>query len=145
MRMGTPAELAEELAQETLLTVWRKAAYFDAARASASAWIFAVARNLRIDIARRDQRAKRHAVYDLVEPDAPEQPDRALDDRERDQRVRAALGHLPPPQTRVLELSFFEGLAHMEIAHRLEIPLGTVKSRLRLAMARLREALDETP
>jgi RNA polymerase sigma-70 factor (ECF subfamily) len=143
MRSGAPADAAEDLAQEALLTVWRKAAYFDPARASASAWIFTIARNLRIDRLRGDNRAKNYAPYDMVEPEGPEHPDSALDAAERDARVREALKELSQEQVRVVQLSFFEGRAHGDIAALLNLPLGTVKSRVRLAMARLRNLLGD--
>ena len=92
-RLGAAADAAEDLAQETLLTVWRKAAYFDPARASASAWIFTIARNLRIDRLRGDNRAKLYAPYEMVEPEGPENPDSALNAAERDAtRARSAQG-----------------------------------------------------
>jgi RNA polymerase sigma-70 factor (ECF subfamily) len=143
MRRGTSADVAEDLAQEALLTVWRKAAYFDPARASASAWVFAVARNLRIDTARRQQRARLYAEHENFEQEDPEQPDEILSSAERNDRVRSAMTQLPEEQVRVVQLSFFEGRAHGEIANLLGIPLGTVKSRLRLAVARLREKLGD--
>ena len=99
-----------------MLTVWRKAAYFDPARASASAWIFTIARNLRIDRLRGDNRAKLYAPYEMVEPEGPEHPDSALNAAERDARVRAALKELSQEQVRVVQLSFFEGRAHGDIA-----------------------------
>lgn len=142
-RMGTPADTAEDMAQETLLTVWRKASYFDPARASASAWIYTIARNLRVDRLRGDRRAKLYAALEPAEREPPEAPDHALDAAERDQRVRVALKELSPEQVRVVELSFFEGRAHGDIAALLNLPLGTVKSRVRLAMTRLRNLLGE--
>jgi RNA polymerase sigma-70 factor (ECF subfamily) len=143
MRSNLPAAAAEELVQDALLTVWRKASQFDRERAGASSWIFAIARNLRIDSARREMRGK---VLDLeatddAEPPAP--PDAELLASEREQRVRAALDHLTDEQRRVVRLSFFDGKAHGDIAAELELPLGTVKSRIRLAMNRLREALGD--
>ncbi len=142
-RLGAAADTAEDLAQETLLTVWRKAAYFDPARASASAWIYTIARNLRIDRLRGDKRAKLYAPYEMVEPEAPQRPDNALNATERDARLRSALKELSQEQVRVLQLSFFEGRAHGDIAALLDLPLGTVKSRVRLAMARLRQLLGD--
>jgi RNA polymerase sigma-70 factor (ECF subfamily) len=142
-RLGAAADAAEDLAQETLLTVWRKAAYFDPARASAAAWIFTIARNLRIDRLRSDNRAKLYAPYEMVEPEGPQNPDSALNAAERDTRVRAALKQLSQEQVRVVQLSFFEGRAHGDIATLLDLPLGTVKSRVRLAMARLRNLLGD--
>lgn len=144
MRAGAAGEIAEEIAQETLVTVWRKAGSYDRTRAGAAAWIYTIARNRRIDRLRQDQRAKLHAVYDLAEPDKAEPADAPLDAMQRDRRVRAEMEKLPKDQLRVIELSFFEGLVHSEIASKLGIPLGTVKSRLRLAMARMREALGDT-
>lgn len=143
MRSGTAADLAEELAQETLVTVWRKAALFDPTRAGASAWIFAIARNLRIDAARRQRREALHAQAEEPEPEPVAAPDHAVVTAEREQRVRAALDHLPGEQRRIVELSFFEGRAHGDIAGLLDIPLGTVKSRLRLAMNRMRTLLGD--
>jgi RNA polymerase sigma-70 factor (ECF subfamily) len=143
MRGGAPAELAEEVAQETLLTVWRKAALFDPAKASASTWIATIARNLRIDIARREIRSRLSQVYEILDEEAPEQPDAMLSGAERDARVRAAMTQLSPDQYRVVELAFIEGFSHQDVADRLAIPLGTVKSRLRLALSHLRGRLED--
>ena len=144
MRTGTAAELAEEIAQEAMLSVWRKAATFDAARASVSTWIYTIARNLRIDRLRHDRGgANADAVYESLRSDEPERPDDCLEWAERDDCVRRALRELPDEQVAVVRLSFFEDKAHGEIARLLGIPLGTVKSRLRLAMAKLRARLDE--
>jgi RNA polymerase sigma-70 factor (ECF subfamily) len=145
MRSGAPAEIAEEIAQETLLTVWRKAALYDPARATVSAWVFTIARNARIDRLRKDKRARQHLQYELLELDQeePERPDGLLDTAQREARVRSALERLPAEQVRIVRLSFFDGRPHSEIAEHLGIPLGTVKSRLRLAMGRLRQILGD--
>ncbi|EJN12335.1 RNA polymerase sigma factor, sigma-70 family [Bradyrhizobium sp. YR681] len=143
MKSGAAGEIAEDLAQETLIAVWRKAGSYDPDRATVSAWIFTIARNLRIDRFRKDRRSQLHQVYELLQPAESESPDGAHEAVERESRVRAALDGLPAEQIRVVELSFFEDIAHGEIARRLGIPLGTVKSRLRLAMARLREFLGD--
>jgi len=143
MKAGTPAELAEEIAQEALLTVWRKAAMFDPAKAGASTWISAIARNLRIDIARRETRSRLSQVYEILDEDEPEQPDALVSGAERDVRIRAAMTELSPDQYRVVELAFLEGFSHQDVAKRLAIPLGTVKSRLRLAMSHLRGRLED--
>ena len=142
MRLGLPAAQADELAQETMLIVWRKAAWFDPSTAGASAWIFTIARNLRIDAARRERLSQ--ADRDPLE-DAPPPPpaDTLLDAAQRAGRLRAAIDSLPAEQADVLRLSFFDDRPHAEIERALGIPLGTVKSRLRLAMARLRTILDE--
>lgn len=143
LSMGVGAELAEDIAQETLLTVWRKAVQFDPARGSALAWIYAIARNLRVDRLRQDQRAKALALYETADTAEAEGPDEPLSAAERERRVRAAMRELPGEQAEVLKLSFFEGRAHGDIARLLRLPLGTVKSRLRLAMARLRNCLGD--
>ncbi|TCR63057.1 RNA polymerase sigma-70 factor (ECF subfamily) [Bosea sp. BK604] len=143
MRGGASAELAEEVAQETLLAVWRKAGLFDPAKASASTWIATIARNLRIDIARRETRSRLSQVYEILDEEAPEQPDATLSGAERDARVRDAMTRLSPDQYRVVELAFLEGFSHQDVAHRLAIPLGTVKSRLRLALSHLRGRLED--
>jgi RNA polymerase sigma-70 factor, ECF subfamily len=143
MRNGAAADTAEDIAQETLLTVWRKAAHYDPARASVAAWVYTIARNLRIDRLRRDKLATLYASEIHDEPEASERSDEPLEAAERAERVSAALHQLPAEQARVLQLSFFEGRAHGDIATLLGLPLGTVKSRLRLAMIRLRHLLGD--
>jgi RNA polymerase sigma-70 factor, ECF subfamily len=147
-RSGSTESSAEELAQETLLAVWRKAHLFNPSSAGAAAWIFAIARNQRIDAARRANRGGAVETSDVeaefVIDDSP-LPDARLATAQSEDQVRAALAHLSSDQLRVVELSFFEEKAHGEIAQILDIPLGTVKSRLRLAMGRLRNLLGETP
>ena len=145
MRQGTSMEFAEELAQEALLTVWRKADYFARSRGTAASWIFTIARNLRIDTARRDKRAQLFAMTDNVDVDReePAQPDELVSAAESAVRVREAMRDLPAEQLEVVRLSFVEGAPHSEIADRLDLPLGTVKSRLRLAMRRMRKSLED--
>lgn len=143
VRSGATSELAEDLAQETLIAVWHKASSYDIDRATVSAWIFTIARNLRIDRFRKDRRSQLHHVYELVQPAESPPPDAPLDAVQQESRIRAAIDGLPQEQLRVVELSFFEGQAHGDIAKTLGIPLGTVKSRLRLAMVRLREFLGD--
>lgn len=145
-RSGVNDVRAEELAQETMLAVWRKAALFDPASANAATWIFAIARNLRIDAYRRERRGQIGETSDVAlefHADEAPQPDASLASAQSDRRVRAALAALSAEQVRVIELSFFEEKAHSEIAKILGIPLGTVKSRMRLAMKRLRTLLEE--
>jgi RNA polymerase sigma-70 factor (ECF subfamily) len=140
LRLGASNASAEELAQETLLAVWRKAALFDPARAGASTWIFTIARNLRIDAIRRE----RPVPADDPSDAAPEAgADAGVMAAEREQRVREAMKALPPEQAQIVELSFFSEEPHSAIAERLGLPLGTVKSRLRLAMGRLRALLED--
>lgn len=144
MRRGASADRAEDLAQETLLRLWRKAAQYDPARASASAWVYAIARNVSVDVARREGRTSAWAAEQgPAEEEDPDQPEHHLLTAEREGLVRSTIAMLPEEQLRVIRLSFFDGLAHAEIAKLLGIPLGTVKSRIRLAMQRLRDRLGE--
>ena len=141
LRLGASPALAEDLAQEALLSLWRKAHLFDPAKASAATWLFTIARNLRIDAIRREKRPELDAGDFAAPEDAP--ADQALAWADTEVRLRAALRELPPDQVQVVELSFFADKPHSQIAGELGIPLGTVKSRLRLAMARLKRALGE--
>lgn len=143
IRLGCRPEQAEELAQETLLTVWRKADYFDPARAGASTWIFTIARNLRIDAIRRERRPDDLLDDPALQPDAPPAADVAMAAGEREAQLREALTALPEEQAQVVRLSFFSDKPHSEISLELGVPLGTVKSRLRLAMNRLRLAMED--
>jgi RNA polymerase sigma-70 factor (ECF subfamily) len=139
LRLGTPSGVAEELAQEALLTVWRKAHLFDPAKASAATWLFTIARNLRIDAIRREKRPEPDPEDFMPEPEVC--ADEGLMLAENEGRLRLALKELPPDQIQVVELSFFADKPHSQIAAELGIPLGTVKSRLRLAIGRLQRAM----
>ncbi|WP_411287189.1 sigma-70 family RNA polymerase sigma factor [Phenylobacterium sp.] len=141
LRLGLSDQFSEELAQDTLLTVWRKAALFDPRRASAAGWIYAIARNLRIDMLRREHRPFDLRLAEPVEDAAT--PEQNLRAHEGELRVRSAMECLPREQAEVLRLAFFEEQSHTEIAERLSLPLGTVKSRIRRASAQLRTALDD--
>lgn len=143
IRQGCNAALAEDLAQEVMATVWRKADLYDPAKAEPSTWVFTIARNLRIDALRRE----RHPQVDLDE--VPERPDDAppaderIADGQRAILVRRAIAALPPDQAEVVRRAFFEDQVHTTIAEDLGLPLGTVKSRMRLAMAKIRAALKD--
>lgn len=142
MRLNAPDSLAEELTQEVMLTVWRKADTFDSGKASASTWIFRIARNRRIDAARRAAKPELDAEDPSLRPPEAESPDEAAHAGHREVQVRAALAGLPDEQVALLRMAFFEGLSHRDIADRIGTPLGTVKSRLRLAFDKLRRVLD---
>ena len=148
LRHGAPPAAAEDLAQEAMLTVWRKAATFDRERAGASTWIFTIARNLRVDSLRRERWTENPVLDQAPAEDRPSGEPGAeamLLANEDEACLRTALRTLPLDQARVVQLSFFQGLPHAEIGRELGIPLGTVKSRLRLAMTRLRTAMDQKP
>lgn len=140
MRGGAPAAVAEEIAQDVMLRVWRSRARFDPARAQVSAWIYQIARNRRIDVAGR-------AAFPLPEDlsGAPEQADSgaALGLAQEVARLRAALDALPAAQREMIERAYLGELTHQEISQTTNLPLGTVKSRLRLAIDRLRHELRE--
>jgi len=142
LRLGVANAQAEELAQETMLTAWRRAELYDPACGSAASWIFTIARNLRVDAGRRDRLAPRLELF-AEEPAPPPPADGLVEAGQQAERVRDALSRLPAEQAEVIRLSFFDDRPHAEIEHALGIPLGTVKSRLRLAMARLRAMLDD--
>lgn len=143
MRHGADAGKAEELAQETLLVVWRKAGLYSDDKGSAATWIFTIARNLRIDRLRREVPFQALPEGHQEEASSEALPDEALTARERQERVRAALATLPPDQHEVVTLSYLEGLSHSEIASRTGLALGTVKSRMRLAYQKIREAVED--
>ena len=141
MRCHMETGAAEELVQETMLTVWRKADTFDPVRASASTWIFTIARNRRVD-ALRSAPHPDALIEDLPIESEERSPSDIVLGAEREKRAHEALSALPEDQAEVVRLSFFEDKPHSEIARELGIPLGTVKSRLRLAFARLKSALE---
>ena len=123
--------------------VWRKAGQYDPARAAASTWIFTIARNLRIDAFRRANRPVLDPEDPALVPDAPPQGDAVVEQKQNAERVRAALAALPDDQRQVLHMSFFDDKTHSEIAAALDLPLGTVKSRIRLAFGRVKASIGE--
>jgi RNA polymerase sigma-70 factor (ECF subfamily) len=143
MRLGADASLAEEVAQDVMVTVWRKANLFDRSQASVSTWIFRIARNRRIDLFRRSRKPDLDPEEPLILPAPSEQPERRVEAREAEERVREAMKDLPAEQLDMLKLAFYEGLSHREIAEKLDLPLGTVKSRIRLAFVKMRTTLGE--
>ncbi|MCA3692946.1 sigma-70 family RNA polymerase sigma factor [Aquidulcibacter sp.] len=142
MRLGADNALAEELAQDVMVTVWRKADLFDRTQASVSTWLFRVARNKRIDAIRRTTKPELDPNDPLLLPSAPPAADSLITGAERDHLVRAAIVDLPEEQRQLLHQAFYDGLSHREIAEQTGTPLGTVKSRLRLAFLKLRSKLD---
>ncbi len=136
---GADAPLAEECAQDVMTTLWHKAAQFDPARASVATWIFTIARNRRIDMLRRQRRPE---PDDLTWGPAPE-PDQAdvLALQQETASLSVAMAALPAPQRDLIEKAYFKDLSQSEIAKITGLPLGTIKSRLRLALDRLRHAM----
>lgn len=144
LRLGCDRALAEEIAQDTMASLWRKAHLFEPEKSSLATWLYRIARNRRIDLARRDR-------VDYVDPDdfaldIPDESgvdaDRMIDAQARDDILRNAMQNLPPEQLELVRMAFFDSLSHSEIAEKTGLPLGTVKSRIRLAFTRLRRALE---
>lgn len=144
-KQGMEAGAAEDLTQEVMAVMWHKAHLFDPVKSSLATWLFRVARNRRIDGFRRDRSHLIDPHDPFFWPDPAEAPDDGLDARQRDERVRLALADLPEEQAELIRLAFFNGLTHSQIADHARLPLGTVKSRIRLAFARLRRALEADP
>jgi RNA polymerase sigma-70 factor (ECF subfamily) len=135
---------SEDLIQETMLNLWRKAESFDGAKAGVSTWIFTIARNCGIDRRRRTSRVAVAPVeVDIDQPDPDPSAEERIIVRENEAAIRAALTRLPAEQAAVIQLSFFAENPQAEIARSLGIPLGTVKSRVRLALQRLRQMMED--
>ncbi len=143
VRQGSNLAAAEELAQEAMLAVWRRADTFDRQRATASTWIFTIVRNKRIDMFRREHRPEVTLDEAAELPSENESADNTFGLAQASKVVRQALMHLPKDQVEVLHKAFFEDKSHSAIAEELKLPLGTVKSRIRLGLARLRSAVPE--
>ena len=143
LRLGTDMQTAEELAQEAMIMVWRRAETFDPAQAGASTWIFTIARNKRIDRLRRDGRPLPDMTDPAIMPEQPETADQAVSRREDEDKIKAALKKLPEEQAKMIFAAYYEEKSHREIAEDSGLPLGTVKSRIRLALSRLRRQIDE--
>ena len=142
LRLGMEAAQAEELSQEVMVTVWRKAATFDRRQASVATWIFRIARNRRIDVFRHDRRAQLDVHDPAFQPQPEAAPDAVAEAGEREAQVRRAMDELPPEQRDLVRDAFYADLSHSQIAEKTGVPLGTVKSRLRLAMAKLKLRLE---
>ena len=139
MKSGANEGLAEECTQEVMATLWTKAHMFDPSRASVSTWVFTIARNRKIDALRR---MKRPEPEDL--PWGPEaEPDQAdvMTLRQESEKLAEAIASLPEKQRELIQRAYFGDLSHAQIAEETGLPLGTIKSRIRLALERLRHAM----
>ena len=143
LRQGADDGTAEEVMQEALLMVWRRAETYDRRQATVSTWLFTIARNKRIDRIRREKRPEFDPTDPLLVPEPEAPPDQAHDAGQAEDRLRAALATLPPEQAELVRTAFFQDLSHRDIATARNLPLGTVKSRIRLALEKLRKALEE--
>lgn len=135
------AGAAEELMQETMVAVWNKAALYDPGKGAASTWIFSIARNLRIDAWRREKHPEFDENDPALQPASEPAADSRLEGEQSARLIREALAALPPDQAEVLRLAYYEDSSQSEIATALSLPLGTVKSRMRLAFAKMRAVI----
>jgi RNA polymerase sigma-70 factor (ECF subfamily) len=142
LRLGADEAAAEDLMQEVMLTVWRRAPTYDPSLAGVSTWIFTIARNRRIDALRRSGRPAGELDDPSLQPNAPASPDDFAAAQQWEEKIAAAIENLPPEQAEMLRLAYFDDRSHSEIAGALNVPLGTVKSRLRLAVGRLRSIFE---
>jgi RNA polymerase sigma-70 factor (ECF subfamily) len=142
MRKGVTSELAEDLVQETMVAVWTKAALYSSEKGTVSTWIFTIARNLRIDRARRESSAHFTDIEDFDAASDEPGSDELLNRAQEDGHVARALAQIPAEQREILILSYVDDVPQSEIAMRLQMPLGTVKSRMRLAYRRLKKLLE---
>jgi RNA polymerase sigma factor (sigma-70 family) len=142
LRLGADDATAEEATQETMLSLWRRADSFDPSQAGAGTWVFTIARNRRIDLIRRERRPEADASAAELIADPAEPADQTIAIAERDRRIRAALEVLPQEQATLIHMAYYEDLTQTVIAARTGLPLGTVKSRFRLAFARLKRVLE---
>jgi RNA polymerase sigma-70 factor (ECF subfamily) len=143
MQHGADEASADDLAQETMVQIWRKARYYDPQKAAATTWIFRVARNLRIDKLRKNRLHEVELTADAEHRDEGAGCHECFEKQPDADRLRTLVGSLPEEQLDVVRLAFFEGLSHSEVSHYLSIPIGTVKSRLRLAFGKLRMGMGE--
>lgn len=139
MRSGADAGLAEECTQDVMTTLWHKAHMFDPSRASVATWIFTIARNRRIDALRKQRRPEPEEL--TWGPEAEPAQDDVLSLQQESTQLRTALAELPDAQRELIERAYFGDLSHSEIAAETGLPLGTIKSRIRLALERLRHKM----
>lgn len=143
IKAGADSTLAEDLAQETMTKVWRKASFYVSKRGAVSTWIYTIARNTRIDRLRRASSQPYDDIAELdIASDAPTGEDE-VNLKQQSERVVEAVGDLPQEQRKVIELAFMHDMAQSEIAEKLSLPLGTVKSRMRLAYGKLKAKLED--
>ena len=136
IKSGSSVSMAEECTQDVMITLWRKAEMFDPSRASVATWIFTIARNRRIDLLRKERRPEPEEL--TWGPEADPEPEELLGLQQESTQLVAALATLPDKQRDLIQKAYFGDLTHAEIASETGLPLGTIKSRIRLALERLR-------
>ncbi len=136
VKSGSNMSMAEECTQDVMITLWRKADMFDPSRASVATWIFTIARNRRIDLLRKERRPEPEEL--TWGPEADPEPEELLGLQQESTQLVAAIATLPDKQRDLIQKAYFGDLTHAEIASETGLPLGTIKSRIRLALERLR-------
>ena len=142
LRFGTDMSLAEEIAQEAMIMVWRRAETYDPRQSAASTWIFTIARNKRIDRLRRENRPLPDMTDPAVMPESIETGEIQVARMQQEKKIRHALKNLPEEQAKMIFSAYYEEKSHREIAEESGVALGTVKSRIRLALNRMRAQID---
>ena len=143
LRLCTDMSLCEEIAQEAMIMVWRRAETYNPSQSGASTWIFTIARNKRIDRLRRENRPLPDLADPAFAPEPVETGEKTIFRQQEEEKIRHALKNLPDEQAKMIFSAYYEEKSHREIADESGVPLGTVKSRIRLALNRLRAHLDE--
>lgn len=143
LRFGTDMSLAEEIAQEAMIMVWRRAETYDPRQSAASTWIFTIARNKRIDRLRRENRPLPDMTDPAVMPESIETGEIQVARMQQEKKIRHALKNLPEEQAKMIFSAYYEEKSHREIAEESGVALGTVKSRIRLALNRMRAQIDK--
>ena len=143
LRFGTDMSLAEEIAQEAMIMVWRRAETYDPRQSAASTWIFTIARNKRIDRLRRENRPLPDMSDPAVMPESIETGEIQVARMQQEKKIRHALKNLPEEQAKMIFSAYYEEKSHREIAEESGVALGTVKSRIRLALNRMRAQIDK--
>lgn len=141
-RRGLDRRRSQEIMQDVMTKIWEKAPLFDSSKASAPTWIFTLARNHLIDVVRKDKRSRIDLTDPALAPSVPVSPDQSLQEKDRSAALRRAILALPADQAAVLTGIYIDGLKQSDVAQRLGIPLNTVKSRLRLAISKIRTSLE---
>ena len=141
MKLGSSDIIAEDLLQEVMLTVWKRAETFDRSKAAVSTWLFTIARNKRIDLLRKEIRPELDPEDPMLSGENEKLADTAYEEKQDSKKILEAINTLPKEQSRLINMTFYEDKSHSIIAEELGIPLGTVKSRIRLASSRLKKIL----
>lgn len=144
MKLGSNDIVAEDLLQEVMLTVWRKSETFDRNKAAVSTWLFTIARNKRIDMLRKEIRPQLDPNDPMLTPNQEDSADNIYGSKQESIKITDAIKMLPEEQSKLIKMTYYEDKSHSIIARELKMPLGTVKSRIRLASTRLKKLLEGT-